>query len=114
MASWMMAVRRPSRADPRATRWSVVGRNPVPKYIWRRVRTSLTGRPTWRAASAAMVTWGQVRRDEPKAPPTNGEITRTFSADRPNTAAISSAVLWTHWVLSHRVRRSPSQAATVA
>src|SRR5438034_11794687 len=37
-----------------------------------------------------------------------------FSAGMPNTAAISSAVLWTHCVLSHSVRRSPSQAAIVA
>ena len=37
-----------------------------------------------------------------------------FSAGMPNTAAISSAVLCTHCVLSHSVRRSPSQAAIVA
>jgi adenylate cyclase len=31
------------------------------------------------AATAARVTCGQVRREVPKAPPTNGQITRTFS-----------------------------------
>jgi hypothetical protein len=56
----------------------------------------LTGRPTCRAASAASVTWGQVRRVVPKAPPMNGEITWTFSAGIPNTAAISSRTFVTH------------------
>ena len=37
-----------------------------------------------------------------------------FSAGMPNTAAISSATLCTHCVLSHSVRRSPSHAAMVA
>ena len=35
-----------------------------------RLSTSLTGRPTWRAATAASGTWGQTMPLQPKPPPT--------------------------------------------
>jgi hypothetical protein len=86
----------------------------VPKYICRRLSTSLTGRPVSRAASAATTVCGQQRSPLPKPPPTNGLMTRTASAGRSNTAASSSCVPITHWVLSHTVSLSPSQRAIVA
>ena len=66
-------------AAPSATRCRVSGRKPIAVESWRRVSSSRTGRPARRrAAIAASVTCGQVRSAEPKAPPTNGLITRTF------------------------------------
>ena len=67
----------------------LAGRKPVPKYICLRVSTSLTGRPISRAASAASSV-RPARSPLPKAPPTNGEMTRTESAGTPNTAAYAS------------------------
>ena len=48
-----------------------------------RVRASLTGRPTSRAASAASVGWGQTIALHPKLPPTKWLITRTFDGGMP-------------------------------
>lgn len=53
----------------------------------------MTGRPVTRAPNAASVTWGQTRSAEPKAPPTNGEWTRTSSDGMSKTPAISAATL---------------------
>ena len=95
----------PSGVAPRATRCTVRGRWPVVKNICLRVSTSLTGRPTWRAAMAASVTCGQVLRLVPKAPPMNGQITCTFSAGRPKMAAISACSLTT--ILALAPQRQP-------
>ena len=62
---------------------------------------------------AASVTWGHGRSAQPKAPPTNGDTTRTLSTGMSKTAAISSRTLPTHWVLSHTVSISSCHRATV-
>jgi hypothetical protein len=112
--SWIAAVSRPRRSLPRRSRYSYDGLKPVPKYICLRLSTSLTGRFVSRAARAATTLCGQQRRPLPKPPPTNGLMTRTASAGRPNTAASSSCVPITHCVLSQTVSLSPSQRAMVA
>ena len=50
----------------------------------------------------------------PNAPPTNGEITRTWSAGTPSASAYVFCAPLMLCTLSHTVSRSPSQLATVA
>src|SRR5439155_1742325 len=104
----------PSFATPSATVWIVSGRWPASVAIWRRVRTSLTGRPTTFAAAAASRLCCQVNPFDPNAPPTNGATTRTLSGGNPNTPATTFRVAWTHREESCSVSASPRHSATVA
>ena len=79
-----------------------------------RVSTSLTGRPTTRAASAVRITCGQARSAAPKPPPRYGTRTRTSVSGSSNAAARAVRVLIGSWLVSCTVSRSPSQRATVA
>src|SRR6185503_10985853 len=81
------ATSRPSRVVPSRTRCRVSGRWPTEVNICGRVSTSLTGRPTTRAASAVKITCGQVRSPAPKPPPRYGTRTRTSTFGRSNTVA---------------------------
>src|SRR5436189_76628 len=76
---WRNAVRWPSRLAPSTTCCCCSSRWPQELNICSRLKASLTGRPTWRAAS---VTWGQIIALQPKPPPMKCVMTRTFDGDR--------------------------------
>ena len=77
--SLRIAVSLPSRVAANAIFCDDCGREPTQVNICERVSESLTGLRIILAAMAVISTCVQVRRAEPNAPPTNGEITRTFS-----------------------------------
>ena len=89
-ASW------PSFFAPSATACTVCGRPPTMPNICCRVSTSLTGRPTCFAASAAMITCDQGDPLHPNAPPTNFVMTCTFSFGIANALAILLRTANTH------------------
>ena len=109
-----MAVKRPSGPAPKAMRCSVRGRPPTGPNICGRSRTSLTGRPAWRAAIAASTTCDHTEPLQPNPPPTNGHTTRSLSGDRPSVLATVRRTPETYCVLSYNVRESPSHTAMVA
>src|SRR5207253_2995726 len=76
----------------------------------RRVSIHFTGRPRRNAATATSTssayTWPLV----PNAPPTSGTITRTRSAAKPSTRAITSRWLYGLWIDAHTVS-TPASAS---
>ena len=103
------------RAQRRARRAgsSAAGSRPS-VYICGRVSTSLTGRPDLRAAIAASDDVRPARSAVPKPPPTNGEITRTFSSGRPKLRDVAAARCLTPGSCRRGSVASPSQTAIVA
>ena len=87
MTSWRIAVSLPSPDG--AEHDVLLGVRPVAdrREHLRRSSASLTGRPSWRAAIAASTTCDHTEPLQPKPPPTNGEITRTFSSAMPKRFA---------------------------
>ena len=65
---------------------------------WSRVATSLTGRPSLRAAIATMAVRCVKPPFEPKAPPMNGLMTRTWSGLMPSWAATPFLMPKTFWL----------------
>ena len=112
--SWRRAVSVPSRRAARAIRWTVGGRWPSEVNICCRVRTSRTGRPTTRAARAAIRVCCHWEPLLPNAPPVNGQRTRTLPGGMPKAVARVFRTPTTCWVESSTVRWSPFQLATVA
>src|SRR5207248_8622697 len=98
--SWMIAVIVPSRRPPTTTCCTVYGRAPTGPNIWRRVSTIFTGRFTCRAAIAARTTCDHADPFEPNAPPTNFEMTRTFSSGMPSVLATNLLTPYTYCVAS--------------
>ena len=88
------AWRRAGAAAPCRGRW------PTPVNICGRVSTSLTGRPTTRAASAVRSTCCQARSPAPNPPPRYGACTRTAASGMPNAAATTARTLEVHCVAS--------------
>ena len=68
--AWRIAVSLPAASAPSVTVWIVRGRWPTSENICCRVSTSLTGRPTALAASAASATCDHGVPLQPKPPPT--------------------------------------------
>jgi hypothetical protein len=95
-------------------RCSVPGRPPTGPNICGRASASFTGRLTSRAAMAASTTCDHVDPLQPKPPPTNGSITRTFSTAMPSVFATVCRTPDTYCVASYSVSLSSSQRATVA
>jgi len=91
------------------------GRWPSEVNICGRVSTSLTGRPTTRAASAVKITCVQDAESGPEpALPGTETRTRTSVSGRSNTVARVRRTSIGSWLASWTVSRSPSQRATVA
>ena len=108
------AVSRPCASAPARTVCAVHGRPPTGPNSCGRCITSRTGRPSWRAASAARITCDHAEPLPPNAPPTNAERTCTRSGEMPKVLASVLRTPATYWVESSTDRRSPSQLASVA
>jgi hypothetical protein len=111
--AWRTTVRVPSWVAPSVTRWIVMGRPPTGPNIWRRVRTSLTGRFTRCAAIAASASCDHAPPLLPKPPPVKYEMTFTFSGGMPKVFATVLRTEKIPCVDSYSVSMSPSQLAIV-
>ena len=89
----------PSAAAPKPIFWIVRGRYPTSVNICSRVSVSFTGRLTSFAACTAAISCGQVRREEPKAPPTNRELICTLAGSSPKAPEIARCEPITPWDL---------------
>ena len=99
---------------PSRSRWRVAPRWPTGPNIWSRRSTSLTGRPSIRAASTARICGPARIAFDPKPPPRNGLRSVTFSGGMPKKAAKARCAIAIAWFGVSSVSRSPSHAATIA
>jgi hypothetical protein len=88
VTSWPSATSRPSRPAPSRTRWLVIGRMPRRWTICCRVTTTLTGRPSSRAASAARIVSLWMPSFDPNPPPTKEATSRIRSSGIRSVLAI--------------------------
>ena len=111
---WSSAVSLPAASAPSRIVCRVGPRWPMGPYIWVRVGTSFTGRPTSLAAMQASTCGPAGTPFEPKPPPRWGLSIWMSSGRMPNRPASRACDMASAWVGIRSVSRSPSQLATAA